>query len=135
MERPGLFPVDVDITTSAVITLQWAAHDMATVYFTEADPGDLASVRPPEEIPLERGHPNRRLLDELERRLPLLADRPHLVIWGLQDRVFHRGFLDGWRERFPAARVHAFEDASHWVVDEAPERIVALMGDFLAGTE
>ncbi len=95
----------------------------------------VAILRFVQEIPLERGHPNRRLLDDLERQLHLLEDRPHLVIWGLQDRVFHRGFLEGWKQRFPGAEVHAFEDASHWVVDEAPDRIVALMQAFLARTE
>jgi haloalkane dehalogenase len=95
----------------------------------------VAILRFVQEIPLERGHPNRRLMDDLERQLHVLKERPHLVIWGLQDRVFHRGFLAGWRQRFPAAEVHALEDASHWVVDEAPERILALMREFLARTE
>jgi len=84
-----------------------------------------------QEIPLERGHPNRPLLDELERQLTVVKQRPHLIVWGLQDRVFHRGFLAGWRERFPTAEVHELADASHWVVDEAPERIIALLRTFL----
>ncbi|HEV8511319.1 MAG TPA: alpha/beta fold hydrolase [Gemmatimonadales bacterium] len=92
----------------------------------------VAILRFVQEIPLEAKHPNRRLMDELDGRLSTLSSRPHLVMWGLQDRVFHRGFLEGWRQRFPAAEIHAFEDASHWVVDEVPERIVALMREFLA---
>jgi cis-3-alkyl-4-acyloxetan-2-one decarboxylase len=95
----------------------------------------VAILRFVQEIPLERQHPNRRLMADLDRELHLLKERPHLVIWGLRDRVFHPGFLAGWRERVPGAEVHAFEDASHWVVDEAPERIAALMLDFLARTE
>jgi len=92
----------------------------------------VAILRFVQEIPLEQTHPNRGLLDELDRQLPALAGRPHLVIWGLQDPVFHRGFLEGWRQRVPNAEIHALDGASHWVVDEAPERILALMGEFLA---
>jgi pimeloyl-ACP methyl ester carboxylesterase len=88
-----------------------------------------------EEIPVEPHHPNRQLLGDLGQRLHEFAGRPHIVIWGLRDRVFHPGYLDGWRERFPSAEVHALTDASHWVVDEAPERVVALVSDFLARTE
>ena len=53
VERPGLFPVDVDITTCAVVTLQWNAQDSAMVYFAETDPGNPASAREPESIPIE----------------------------------------------------------------------------------
>lgn len=91
----------------------------------------VAILRFVQEIPLERSHPNRLLLDDLERQLSILNKRPHLIVWGLQDRVFHRGFLAGWRERIPTAEVHALEDASHWVVDEAPERVLSLMQAFL----
>jgi gas vesicle protein len=53
VERPGLFPVDVDITTCAVVTLQWDSRDSATVYFAETEPGDPASAQKPEQIRLE----------------------------------------------------------------------------------
>jgi hypothetical protein len=54
VERPALFPVDVDITTSAVILLRWAAQDSATVFFAETDPGDSSSAREPQVIPVGR---------------------------------------------------------------------------------
>ena len=95
----------------------------------------IAILRFVQEIPLEEGHPNRRLLTDLELQLHVLKDRPHLVIWGLKDRIFHREYLAGWRQRFPAAEVHSFEDASHWVVDEVHERILPLVREFLSRTE
>jgi cis-3-alkyl-4-acyloxetan-2-one decarboxylase len=94
--------------------------------------GILRFVR---EIPLEPGHPNRRLLGELDARLHSLVNRPHLVVWGLRDPVFHRGYLEAWRRRFPTAEVHALEDVGHWVVDEAHERVLALVREFLARTD
>src|SRR5215467_9724787 len=48
VERPGLFPVDVDLATCAVVTLQWAERDWGMVYFAETDPGNPASGRAPE---------------------------------------------------------------------------------------
>ena len=87
-----------------------------------------------QEIPLERRHPNRRLLEDVDRNLHILRERPHLIMWGLQDPVFHRAFLAGWRQRFPAAEVDEIEDASHWVVDEAPERVLARVREFLLRT-
>ena len=94
----------------------------------------LAILRFVQEIPLERGHPNRRLLDDLDRELHVFQERPHMIMWGLKDPVFHRGFLAGWRQRFPTAEVHEVEDASHWVVDETPERVLSRIREFLIRT-
>ncbi len=84
-----------------------------------------------EEIPIERDHPNRALLQTLDQGLPTLLDRPHQVIWGLKDWIFHPGYLEGWKQRLPHGEFHVLEDCSHWVVEEASERILPLMSDFL----
>jgi haloalkane dehalogenase len=87
------------------------------------------------EIPVERDHPNRRLLGELGDILPRFADRPHLVIWGARDPVFHRGYLDAWQRLFPHAEVHSLEQAGHWVVEEASTQVLSLVRAFLTRTE
>jgi haloalkane dehalogenase len=87
------------------------------------------------EIPVERDHPNRRLLLELGDGLPRFADRPHLVIWGARDPVFHRGYLEAWRRMFPQAEVHVLERAGHWVVEEASAHVLSLMRAFLDRTD
>jgi pimeloyl-ACP methyl ester carboxylesterase len=84
-----------------------------------------------EEIPIEADHPNRALLQTLDEGLPSLLDHPHLVCWGTQDPVFHTGYLEGWQQRLPDGEFHIFDDCSHWVVEEATERILPLMRDFL----
>jgi cytochrome P450/pimeloyl-ACP methyl ester carboxylesterase len=94
----------------------------------------VAILRFVQEIPITEGHPNRLLLGDLERGLNGLTELPHLVVWGLKDPVFNRGYLDAWRRRFPGAEVHALEDAAHWVVEEARDRILPLVQDFLART-
>jgi cytochrome P450/pimeloyl-ACP methyl ester carboxylesterase len=94
----------------------------------------LAILRFVQEIPLGRDHPNRALLRDLGQGLDQLAGLPHLVIWGLRDPVFHRGYLAAWCRRFPGAEIHVLEDASHWVVEEATDRILPLVREFLART-
>jgi haloalkane dehalogenase len=84
------------------------------------------------DIPWEDGHRTLKLRNALERQIPDMKDRPHMVIWGAQDFVFDDTYLAGWKEKFPDAEYHYFEDASHWVVEDAHERIVPLIQDFLA---
>jgi uncharacterized membrane protein/GTPase Era involved in 16S rRNA processing len=54
VERPGLFPVDADVATSAVIRLRWGARDTAAVFFAPADPGNPASAPQPQQILVEQ---------------------------------------------------------------------------------
>lgn len=91
----------------------------------------VAVLRFVQEIPIEPGHPNRSLIPELDRNLHKFQSMPHLVVWGRKDWVFHEGYLQGWRERFPDAEFHVLEDASHWVVEEETDRVVHLVSDFL----
>ncbi|MEO5825053.1 MAG: alpha/beta fold hydrolase [Gemmatimonadales bacterium] len=95
----------------------------------------IALLRFVQEIPLEANHPNRTLLDDLVSRLEQFTLLPHLIVWGLKDPIFHRDYLAAWRRQFPGADVHALADASHWVVEEAHERILPLVQEFLTRTD
>jgi haloalkane dehalogenase len=84
------------------------------------------------DIPMKASHPTRKTVDEIESRLHLLKDKPKLFCWGVDDPVFTTDtFLAGFREHFPAAKVHELENAGHYVVEDAHERIIPLMRDFL----
>ena len=37
-----------------------------------------------------------------------------------------------WQERFPDAEVHAWPDVGHYVMEDAPDRLVEKLDDFLA---
>jgi haloalkane dehalogenase len=54
-----------------------------------------------------------------------------LICWGECDFVFNRHFLNEWIARFPAAEVHPFSDAGHYVLEDAADRIVPLVRSFL----
>jgi haloalkane dehalogenase len=88
----------------------------------------LAFVR---DIPMSAEHPTRRTIDEIDARLPLLQEKPMLIIWGKDDPVFTVDtFLAGWHKRFPAAELHILEHAGHYVVEDAHERILPLIRPF-----
>ena len=54
-----------------------------------------------------------------------------LLCWGMRDFVFDHHFLDEWVRRFPAAEVHRFEDAGHFVLEDAGDEIYPLVRAFL----
>lgn len=62
----------------------------------------------------------------------LRVDLPTLVIWGEQDRALLPSLLDGLETYVPQLQVARLPDASHWVIHEQPDRVCALISDFLA---
>jgi haloalkane dehalogenase len=85
-----------------------------------------------EDIPLSPEHPSYATLEHIEERLDRLRSRPMQLIWGMRDWCFSPHFLGRFIEFFPDAEVHRFDDAGHWVVEDAHERIVPLVERFLA---
>ncbi len=57
-----------------------------------------------------------------------------LIAWPLGDRAFKKKALTLWRARFPEAEVHELEGARHYVQEDAHERVVPLLLDFLRRT-
>lgn len=88
----------------------------------------------PRLIPWDEDNPTRPLGEHVEANFSKLADKPALICWPLKDPAFERRALALWRERLPHAEVHEFEDASHYIQEDAHERIVPLLVDFLRRT-
>jgi len=83
------------------------------------------------DIPVESGHPSRATLDEVARGLGRLAGHEKLIVWGGRDFCFDDSFLSRWREIYPEARVERLESAGHYVLEDAGERAIAPIRDFL----
>jgi len=83
------------------------------------------------DIPMHPGIPSYALVQELEQKLPTLAERPVMLCWGGKDFCFHDGFLEGFKERLPEAAVHRFAGAGHYVLEDAGDEVIALMRDFM----
>ena len=88
----------------------------------------------PRLIPWDEGNPTRPLVRQIEEGLAKLAAKPVLICWPRQDRAFKERTLAYWRERFPQAQVQELEDAGHYVQEDAHERVVPLLVDFLRRT-
>ena len=92
----------------------------------------IAVQRFVEDIPLRPGDRSFALVERVARELGQFAKVPLLVCWGRRDFVFDDAFLAEWKRRLPHAEVNAFDDAGHYVLEDAHERIIPLMTDFLA---
>ena len=91
----------------------------------------IATHRFVQDIPMDPTHPSWPALLTLEKDLPCLADLPVQIFWGEKDWVFTPRYISRFQEYFPDAQVHRFSEAGHLVVEEAFERIIPRMRDFL----
>ncbi len=91
----------------------------------------IATLRFVEDIPLKPSHPSYAALVEAEEGLAQFADRPTMVCWGDDDFCFTPNFRREWEQRFPDATVHAWPDVGHYVMEDAPARMLAELERFL----
>jgi haloalkane dehalogenase len=79
------------------------------------------------DIPLRRKNPSWKTLVGIEESLSLWATRPVQIIWGMRDWCFHEPILREWTEWLPDAEVHRFNDAGHFLLEDAGEEIIPLI--------
>jgi haloalkane dehalogenase len=91
----------------------------------------LAVLRFVQDIPLAPGDPSYDLVRSVQDGLGRFEKIPMMICWGAQDFVFDDHFLVEWQRRFPKAEVNRFSDAGHLVLEDAGDRILALVHDFL----
>lgn len=91
----------------------------------------IAILRFVQDIPLRSSHPTWKTMGAIEKNLCKLSDRPMLICWGEQDFCFTGDFRRVWQKYFPAADVHTFDDAGHYVLEDAGEHIIPLIQNHL----
>jgi cis-3-alkyl-4-acyloxetan-2-one decarboxylase len=94
----------------------------------------IGNLRFVQDIPMHPRIPSWETLGRIEDALPTLRDKPMLVCWGGRDFCFDDTFLEGWKTRFPAAEVHRFADAGHYVLEDAGDEVLTRVKGFLART-
>jgi len=99
-------------------------------YATWAD--RIALLRFPQDVPLVPSDRSYGLVTSIEAGLAQFRQTPTMICWGERDVVFSPRVLDSWRDHFPQAEVHRFPDCGHWVLEDAPDEIVACVRAFLA---
>lgn len=60
-------------------------------------------------------------------------DHPTLLIWGKRDQALSLRNTYGLERWVPSIRIERIAEASHWVAEEVPERVAALLTGFLRG--
>ena len=82
----------------------------------------IAILRFVQDIPLAAGRPELSSWSPgFKIDLHLLAAIPMLILWGMKDFVFDHHFLEEWERRFPAAEVHRFALAGHYLFEDEVE--------------
>lgn len=85
------------------------------------------------DIPFNRSHPTYRAMLELAEKIPLLDKAPVKIVWGLKDPCFHPQMLSKVAAHFPQAEILEIPDASHLVLEDAPEIAIPAIKEFLLG--
>ncbi len=83
------------------------------------------------DIPTQERDPAFADMEQIESALPDLADIPTLLIWGMRDRVLPPAVLGMWQVKFPNASTVEIGDASHFLQEDAPEKIASEIEKFL----
>jgi acyl-CoA synthetase (AMP-forming)/AMP-acid ligase II/pimeloyl-ACP methyl ester carboxylesterase len=88
-----------------------------------------------EDIPLSEKHPSFNTLKELGDGLGALRGKPVKIIWGMKDICFHPGILDKLAKNFPQAEIVKINNASHLVLEDAPEEVIREIRQFILPSE
>ncbi|MZH15218.1 MAG: alpha/beta fold hydrolase [Nitrospinae bacterium] len=91
----------------------------------------VANLRFVQDIPMDSNAPSYSIVKNIEENLARFSALPVLIAWGAKDFVFTDQFLNRWKKIFPDAEVHWIPDAGHYVVEDAHERILPWVEEFL----
>ena len=91
----------------------------------------VAVLRFVQDIPLAPGDEGYDLVSKVEENIGQFRKVPTLICWGDRDFVFDHHFLAQWTKYLPEAELHRFPDAGHYVLEDAGEEIIGLIGTFL----
>ncbi|MGI6523973.1 MAG: fatty acid CoA ligase family protein [Bdellovibrionota bacterium] len=83
------------------------------------------------DIPFGESYQGYSSMLELAEMLPRLQNVPVQIVWGLKDPCFHRGMLNKVAAHFPQAYILEIPDASHLVLEDAPQLACSTIKNFL----
>jgi len=91
----------------------------------------IATLKFVQDIPVSEKDPSYRLAKYVDDNLYRLRHISMLILWGEHDFVFDMDFLLEWRRRFPDAKSVTFKDAGHYVLEDASDKIIPIVKNFL----
>lgn len=88
-----------------------------------------------QDIPLAASHRSYQTLVDVEQSLLQFARHPMLLPWGMRDWCFTPDFFREFRRRFPGAQAFPVDDAGHYLFEDAHDRILPRIRQFLQETQ
>jgi haloalkane dehalogenase len=73
---------------------------------------------------------SRSFLEEIERDLPRLSDRPALLVWPTKDVAFREPERERWEQLFPDHRTVLLEGAGHYIQEDAASEIITAIREW-----
>jgi len=92
----------------------------------------VAVLRFVRDIPVSPAVPSYAELADIEAKFGELRDVPAYFPWGARDWCFTTKFLPKWRGYFPNSRENVYEDAGHYLLEDAGDRIIPAVREFLS---
>lgn len=83
------------------------------------------------DIPVQESDVSYAEMKRIEHGLSLFQEIPVLLVWGMLDPVIPVPVLRRWQQVYSHAITYELEDASHFLQEDAPERIVRWIEMFL----
>lgn len=84
-----------------------------------------------QDIPMDDTHPSYKTLAQIQENLWLLEQKPCLLAWGMKDFCFTPEFLKRWQSIFPQATSICYDDAGHYVLEDAKDDLCPTIRKFL----
>ncbi|MGI9515607.1 MAG: alpha/beta fold hydrolase [Pirellulaceae bacterium] len=84
------------------------------------------------DIPVRPAQPTWQRLEQIESGLTQLQDFPVKLLWGMRDWCFRPECLRKFQALLPNAETREFEQAGHYVVEDARDDVIAEVQDFLS---
>ena len=91
----------------------------------------IATLRFVQDIPLRESDPGFELVKASEDNLANFRHKPCLIAWGENDFVFDAPFLRKWRGHLPSARVLAYPDCGHYILEDGGPALIKEISAFL----
>ncbi len=85
----------------------------------------------PLDIPKGNKHPSSQIMQEIRDNLVLLKDKPKIIIWGMEDRIFPPKIIEVWLRIYPGTEVHELANAGHYLQEDSHQEIIEIIKAFL----
>jgi haloalkane dehalogenase len=84
------------------------------------------------DIPVMASDPSYAVMQQIEAGLAQFRAIPVLLVWGMQDPVLPPTVLRRWQAIYPHAVTCEMDEASHFLQEDAPQRVLQEVELFLA---